>query len=181
MEACVMLVPARSIARVRGPCIRRRPRSNRCLTGTTRTICAACCGSATARRFTAGDGAGGGACAGLCGGALEAAGDRRRADDPEPAVTIGFALTKGDKPELVVQKLTELGVDRIVPVDAGRSVVRWDDAKAARNVERLRAVARAAAMQARRAWLPDVDDVATLGELAAGMPGLALAHPVASR
>src|SRR5690606_31560147 len=49
---------------------------------------------------------------------------------PEPAVGVGFALVKGSKPELVVQKLTELGVDRIQPFVAARSVVRWDDTKA---------------------------------------------------
>jgi len=110
-------------------------------------------------------------------GLLEATGDVIVTDTPVPAVTIAFALTKGDKPELVIQKLTELGVDRIVPLHAGHSVVRWDDAKAARNTERFRAVARSAAMQARRARLPQVDDVTTLGELAAATPGLALAHP----
>ena len=50
-----------------------------------------------------------------------------------------FALVKGERPELVVQKLTELGVDRIVPFVAERSVVRWDDATLGRQAERLRA------------------------------------------
>ena len=57
-----------------------------------------------------------------------------------------------------MQKLTELGVDRIVPFVAERSVVRWDADKADRNVERLRRVAREAAMQSRRTWLPEVAD-----------------------
>ena len=43
-----------------------------------------------------------------------------------PAVTVAFAPTKGDRPEWVVQKLTELGVDRIVPLRTARSVVRWE-------------------------------------------------------
>ena len=51
------------------------------------------------------------------------------------ASTVAFALTKGEKPELVVQQLTELGVDRIVSVRAARSVVRWDDARAAAAVD----------------------------------------------
>ncbi|MEY2469893.1 MAG: rRNA (uracil1498-N3)-methyltransferase [Actinomycetota bacterium] len=111
------------------------------------------------------------------GGALEATGDVVVTEKPAPTVTIAFALTKGDKPELVIQKLTELGVDRIVPLLAGHTVVRWDEAKAARNAERFRAVARSAAMQSRRAWLPQVDGVTTLGELAAAVTDLALAHP----
>jgi 16S rRNA (uracil1498-N3)-methyltransferase len=78
------------------------------------------------------------------------------------ALSIAFALTKGDKPELVVQKLTELGVDRIVPLRCERSVVRWDDERAQRNVDRWRRVAREAAMQSRRVTLPVLDDVTTL-------------------
>ena len=57
--------------------------------------------------------------------------DRRRCERaaaPEPADHAWRSPSvKGDKPELVVQKLTELGVDRIVPFRAERSVVRWDD------------------------------------------------------
>ena len=112
-------------------------------------------------------------CAFADGARLEPVGAVERVAPPPVAVAVAFALTKGDKPELAVQKLTELGVDRIVPLAAERSVVQWDDAKAARNVERLRAVARAAAMQSRRAFLPVVDDVTALEQLA----GIALAHP----
>jgi 16S rRNA (uracil1498-N3)-methyltransferase len=94
---------------------------------------------------------------------------------PAPAVCVGFALVKGEKPELVVQKLTELGIDRIVPFRAERSVVRWDDAKATKAVERLRLVARAAAMQSHRPTLPAIDAVAALADLV-GQPGAALAE-----
>src|SRR4029077_1127191 len=59
-----------------------------------------------------------------------------------PEITIAFALVKGDRNEWIVQKLTELGVDRIVPFVADRSVLQWDEAKAARNRERLTTVAR---------------------------------------
>lgn len=67
-----------------------------------------------------------------------------------------FALTKGDKPELVVQKLTEIGVGRIVPMMSERSIAKWDDDKAVRNIERLRKVAREAAMQSRRVTIPEI-------------------------
>jgi 16S rRNA (uracil1498-N3)-methyltransferase len=108
------------------------------------------------------------------GGRLEVAGEVVVDDRPSPAVTVAFALTKGDKPELVVQKLTEVGVDRIAPFAAARSVVRWDGAKAARQVERLRRVAREAAMQSRRSFLPAVDDLATFAAVAA-LPSACLA------
>lgn len=99
---------------------------------------------------------------------------------PTPEVTIAFALTKGEKPELAVQKLTEIGVDRIVPFVAGRSIARWDEERAARNLARLRRVAREAAMQSRRVYLPDVSDISDFGAVAA-LPGATLAdaggHP----
>ncbi len=75
---------------------------------------------------------------------------------------MAFAPAKGDRPEWVVQKLTELGVDRIVPLAAARSVVRWDGDRAVRAIDRLRRVAREAVGQCRRVWLPEVTDVRTV-------------------
>ena len=116
---------------------------------------------------------------------LEPAGDASYEPAPSPAITVAFALTKGERPEWVVQKLTEVGVDTIVPFVAARSVVRWDEGKAAREVERWRRIAREAAMQSRRVWLPEVDQVrdfatvvdamgagASLADLAGGAPAL---------
>ncbi len=85
---------------------------------------------------------------------------------PAPEVTVAYAPTKGDRPEWVAQKLTELGVDRIVPLRTSRSVVRWDGDRGARSVERLRRVVREAASQCRRARLPEVTDVCLLGDVA---------------
>jgi 16S rRNA (uracil1498-N3)-methyltransferase len=85
---------------------------------------------------------------------------------PEPAVTVAFVPTKGDRPEWVVQKLTELGVDRMVPLRSARSVVRWEGPRAGRAVDRLRRVAREAAAQSRRTWLPEVTEVMDLEGLA---------------
>jgi 16S rRNA (uracil1498-N3)-methyltransferase len=125
--------------------------------------------------ITAGDGAGRWRhCRLLDGPELEIAGPPVREPRPEPPITVAFALVKGERPELAVQKLTELGVDRIVAFSAGRSVVRWEPARADRQVERWRAIARQAAMQCRRAWLPEVAPVATFDSLAA-LPGAVLA------
>jgi 16S rRNA (uracil1498-N3)-methyltransferase len=88
--------------------------------------------------------------------ALEPLGDVQHQPAPAYPVTVAFALVKGDKPELVVQKLTELGVDRIVPFAARRSVVRWDAARAVKHLERMRRVAVEACAQSRRLWLPTV-------------------------
>lgn len=124
---------------------------------------------------TVGDGAGRWRPARLLGGDAVAATGGVVADPrPEPPITIAFALVKGDRPELTVQKVTELGADRIVPFVADRSVVRWDAVKAARQAERLRAIARAACMQCRRTWLPELGPLAAFAEVAA-LPGAALA------
>lgn len=109
-------------------------------------------------------------------GALAPRDDEQVAEPPLP-VSVAFALTKGDKPEFVVQKLTELGVDRIVPLVAARSVVVWDAQKAARNGARLAAVARAAAMQSRRVFLPVIAPLTAFADFVATEPHAALAHP----
>ena len=83
----------------------------------------------------------------------------------EPALTVAFAPVKGERPEWVVQKLTELGIDRIVPLLSERSVVRWSGARGKTTVERLRRVAREAAAQCRRVWLPDVSDAVRFDDL----------------
>jgi 16S rRNA (uracil1498-N3)-methyltransferase len=92
-----------------------------------------------------------------------------------PRLTVACSLTKGAKPELAVQKLTELGVDRILLVRAARSVVRWDvDAKVGVAFARLDRVAREAAMQSRRARVPVVEGPVEPAELAT-FPGLVVA------
>jgi 16S rRNA (uracil1498-N3)-methyltransferase len=113
------------------------------------------------------------------GGAVEPDGDVVEDAAPAPTITIAFAITKGERPELAVQKLTELGADRIVPFAAARSVARWDGERAAKHVQRLRRVAREAAMQCRRSWLPEIDDATTF-EVAASLPGASLADAGAS-
>lgn len=83
-----------------------------------------------------------------------------------PTIGVAFALVKGQKPELAVQKLTELGVDWICPFEAARSVVRWDEGKAEAAEARLNKVAREAAMQSRQPWLPRIEPVAAFAAVA---------------
>ena len=105
---------------------------------------------------------------------IEPIGVLERDELPQPEITVAFALVKGERPEWVVQKLTEVGVDRIVPFVAERSVVHWDADKAQRNHTRLLTVAREAAMQSRRAWLPVVEPIAAFDDVASRQ-GAALA------
>ena len=110
------------------------------------------------------------------GAVIEPDGDAVAVAAPEHEVAVGFAVLKGGRSESVVQKLTELGVDRIAPFVAERSVVRWDEARAGRQVERWRRVAREAVMQCRRLWLPRIDPVRDFAEL--DLTGAALAASV---
>ena len=109
-------------------------------------------------------------------GRLDVVAPTQREPRRTPVVGVAFAVMKGDRPEWVVQKLTELGVDRIVPLHTARSVVRWDGARASKHLVRLRRVAREAAMQSRQVWLPEVEDVADLASVAR-RPGTVLAEP----
>ena len=94
--------------------------------------------------------------------------------EAESLLTVGFALIKGSRPELVVQKLTELGIDRIVPFVSERSIVRWNTEKRAHHHERWQRVALEAAMQSRRVRLPLVEPVQQFAAVA-GEPGVHLA------
>jgi 16S rRNA (uracil1498-N3)-methyltransferase len=78
---------------------------------------------------------------------------------PAPAVRAVCGLPRQRKLDDVVQRLTELGVDEIVPVHTARSQVRLEGTRADRAVARWRAVARAAAEQSRRSRLPVVAPV----------------------
>jgi 16S rRNA (uracil1498-N3)-methyltransferase len=89
-------------------------------------------------------------------------------DVAKPAITLCQALTKGEKFEDVVQKATEIGVSRIMPFVAERSVVQWDAGKRAKARERWTAVARAAAKQSKSPRIPVVDEVADGAPLGTG-------------
>lgn len=84
---------------------------------------------------------------------------RREVASPQPALTVVQALPKGRKLDEVVQRLTELGVERIVAVHSARSQVRLRGERADRALARWRAVALAAAKQSRRARLPEVTGI----------------------
>lgn len=86
-------------------------------------------------------------------------------EDPLPdPIEVAFSPLKGDRNELVVQKLTELGVDCIQLLAAERTVVKWKGDKLDRNLERLHKIAYSAAMQSRRTRLPRLEAPMTLAE-----------------
>ena len=72
-------------------------------------------------------------------------------------VTIVSGLPKGDKLEYIVQKGTELGANSFIPFIAERSIVKWDDKKSGKKVERLQKIAKEAAEQSHRTHIPAVE------------------------
>ncbi|GAA3241624.1 16S rRNA (uracil(1498)-N(3))-methyltransferase [Pseudonocardia petroleophila] len=84
---------------------------------------------------------------------------RRVSAAPAPRVLLAQALVKGDRGELAVELSTEAGVDGVLPWRAARCVARWEDGpRGDKALARWRSTAREAAKQARRPWLPVVED-----------------------
>jgi 16S rRNA (uracil1498-N3)-methyltransferase len=81
--------------------------------------------------------------------------ERRVVPRPTPHIAVHLSAPKGERLTWAIQKLTEIGVDSIILVEASRSVRRWwREEDGLRAIERLRKVAREAAKQSRRAYLP---------------------------
>lgn len=90
----------------------------------------------------------------------------RTAPPPRPRLIVAQALPKGDRGELAVELMTEVGVDTVIPWSAERSIAKWQGERGAKALAKWRATAREAAKQSRRAWLPEVAELATTPALA---------------
>ena len=111
-------------------------------------------------------------------------GPREAATAAAAEIALVVALAKGEKMDLVVQKTTELGVARVLPFEAERSVVRLEPAKRGERAERWRRIAAEAARQCGRADIPEVRAPSSLeAALAALPPGgrVLLFHPGGGR
>jgi 16S rRNA (uracil1498-N3)-methyltransferase len=74
----------------------------------------------------------------------------------EPRVVVVQAIPKGDRGEMAVEIMTEVGVDAVVAWQAERCVAQWRGDRAGKALARWQATAREAAKQSRRAWIPEV-------------------------
>ncbi|MFJ5715424.1 16S rRNA (uracil(1498)-N(3))-methyltransferase [Neobacillus sp. NPDC093127] len=72
------------------------------------------------------------------------------------SITIASGLPKGDKLEWIIQKGSELGAHQFLPFSAARSVVKWDEKKAAKKIERWQKIAKEAAEQSHRTMMPEI-------------------------
>ena len=97
--------------------------------------------------------------------------------EPALSVTLYQGLPKADKMDLIVQKATELGACRIVPVIMDRCVVRLDPKDSSRKLERWRKIAREAGKQCGRCVIPEITEPCSLQRLP-GLPGFPEANIV---
>lgn len=97
-------------------------------------------------------------------------------------VTLLQGIARGERMDYIIQKATELGVTRIVPLSTGRSVVRLDGAAGAKRLEHWRGIAIAACEQCGRNRLPQIDavtEIARVAEVVEGETTRVLLHPEA--
>ncbi len=107
--------------------------------------------------------------------------ERRPAPGPARAVTLAVSPPKGDRLDVAIEKACEIGVGRIVPLLAERSVVRLDEDSA--RLDRWRRIARAAMVQSGQAWIADIAPPRSIDTLLRESSGgaeaarILLAHP----
>lgn len=80
-------------------------------------------------------------------------------------VTIFFALSKGDKQDLIIQKCTELGVNKIILVPSERSVFKINKDTLDKKLSRYNSIAKEAAMQCHRLIVPEVIILSSFNEI----------------
>ncbi len=80
-------------------------------------------------------------------------------------VTVAIALVKEQKMDLILQKLTELGVSRIIPLKMDRSIVKLDDKKFQHKKERWQKICKEASEQSKRNKIPEITNLMTIEDL----------------
>ena len=91
--------------------------------------------------------------------------DRQTVPPASPQVTVVQAIPKAERSELAIELATEAGADGFMAWQAARCVARWDGDRADKGLRRWRAVARSAARQSRRAYIPEVSGPITTAAL----------------
>lgn len=108
------------------------------------------------------------------GGVTVAVDERGSTPPADPRVVVVQAVPKGERAELAVEMLTEVGVDVIVPWNAERSQFRANPERVEKTLAKWRAWAFEASKQSRRTWFAEVAPIATTAEVAELLAGAAL-------
>ena len=80
-------------------------------------------------------------------------------------ITIAIGLVKEQKIDLILQKLTELGVNKIIPVSMERSIVKLDEKRFQKKKERWESICKEASEQSKRTSIPEITNIMTIKEL----------------
>ncbi|MFD5081495.1 16S rRNA (uracil(1498)-N(3))-methyltransferase [Kitasatospora sp. NPDC058406] len=99
----------------------------------------------------------------------------RREAEPAPRIVVVQALPKGDRGELAVETMTEVGVDVVIPWSASRCITQWKGDRGAKALAKWRATAREAGKQSRRLRFPEVREPLTTRQLVPVLAGAAFA------
>ena len=86
-------------------------------------------------------------------------------------VTLFLPLLKEQKMDLVIQKATELGISKIVPMKTSRSIIRLEEGKESKKLDRWRRISKEASEQAHRETIPEIEEVIDISEVK-HLPGL---------
>ncbi|MDO8567142.1 MAG: RsmE family RNA methyltransferase [Dehalococcoidales bacterium] len=93
---------------------------------------------------------------------------KRPAGSPPVKITVACAIPKKTSMDDIIDSLTQLGVDRIIPMETERVIVKLDEAKKSARLERWRKIAQSAAEQSHRSTLPQVDPVSPFESVISG-------------
>lgn len=99
-------------------------------------------------------------------GVTVAVDERGSVPAPRPRMTVVQAVPKGERAELAVEMLTEVGADVIVPWNAERSQFRANPERVAKTLAKWQAWAFEASKQSRRTWFADVAPIASTADVA---------------
>jgi 16S rRNA (uracil1498-N3)-methyltransferase len=100
--------------------------------------------------------------------------EKRRGIKQDSNITVACAIPKKVKMDDIVDKLTQLGVDRIIPLKTERVVVKLDKLKESFRLERWRKISLSASLQSQRNKFPCVDVITTFKSLLSGSQGFDL-------
>lgn len=80
-------------------------------------------------------------------------------------VTIALALVKEQKMDFILQKLTELGVNKIIPLKMERSIIKLDNQRFLKKCERWQSICKEASEQSKRNKIPEISPLMSIDDL----------------
>ena len=91
--------------------------------------------------------------------------EQRESKDLKVNLTIAISLVQEQKFDLILQKLTELGVTKIIPLKTERTIVKLDDKKVEKKINRWKIICKEASEQSKRTNIPKIDNIKTLKQI----------------